>query len=230
VASFGFVHGAFHGAWCWEPLTTVLEELGHRTFTVDLPTEDAAAGAAEYAAAAVNAFAEAGDDLIVVGHSLGGLTIPLLPAERPVARLVFLCAMVARPGQPQDQVMQAEPDMIIPGPEGGAYVGDDGVVRFHADGAKQWFFSDCTPEQADWAAAQLRGQCWTIAQEVSPLTVWPDVPSDYVIGVHDVCINPEWSRRVARDVLGVEPFELDAGHSPFFSATQDLADLLISLA
>jgi pimeloyl-ACP methyl ester carboxylesterase len=230
VASFGFVHGAFHGAWCWEPVTTLLEEQGHRTFTVDLPTEDPAAGASAYAAAAIEAFAEADDDLIVVGHSLGGLTIPLIATSRPVARLVFLCAMVARPGLPQDHVIAAEPDMVIAGPEGGTYVGDDGVVRFNAEGAKQWFFSDCTPERATWAAAQLRGQCWLITQEISPLQTWPDVPSTYVIGVHDLCINPDWSRRVVPDLLGVEPVELEADHSPFFTATQELSDLLHSLA
>ena len=27
---------------CWEPVTSVLEKQGHRTFCVDLPTEDPA--------------------------------------------------------------------------------------------------------------------------------------------------------------------------------------------
>jgi pimeloyl-ACP methyl ester carboxylesterase len=230
VSTFGFVHGAFHGAWCWEPVTSILELQGHRTFTVDLPTEDPAAGASEYAAAAIDAFAKAGDDLVVVGHSLGGLTIPLVATARPVSRLVFLCAMLPRPGLPQDKVMAAEPDMVIPGPKGGAYVDENGTVRWHADGAKQWFFADCTPEQATWAAARLRGQCWRVTQEMSPLQAWPDVPCTSVIGTRDTVISADWSRRASRAVLGVEAVELDAGHSPFLSATTPLTELLVSLA
>ena len=92
MTDFGLVHGAYHGAWCWERLTPELERLGHRVFTVDLPAEDPEAGAAEYAAVAVTAFADADEDLVLVGHSLGGLTIPLIAASRPVRQLIFLAA------------------------------------------------------------------------------------------------------------------------------------------
>jgi len=34
------VHGAWHRSWCWERLTPLLEELGHRVVVVDLPSED----------------------------------------------------------------------------------------------------------------------------------------------------------------------------------------------
>jgi hypothetical protein len=229
MATFGFVHGAYHGAWCWGPLTDALHARGHQSLTVDLPTEDPTAGATEYAAAAADAFAAAGDDLIVVGHSLAGLSIPLLPAARPVARLVYLCAMLPRPGLTQSAVIADEPDMIIPGPAGGASLDENGAVHWDTDAAGRWFFADCMPEQARWASAQLRGQYWPIVDEVTPLTAWPDVATASIIGTRDNVIGPEWSRRVTRGVLGVDPIEIDAGHSPFLSATEELADLLVSL-
>jgi len=40
MTTFGLVHGAYHGSWCWQRLTPELERLGHRVLTVDLPTED----------------------------------------------------------------------------------------------------------------------------------------------------------------------------------------------
>ncbi len=88
------------------------------------------------------------------------------------------------------------------------------------------FFADCAPDVAKWAAAQLRGQFWNITEEVTPLLEWPEVPYSYVLGVRDPIINPAWSRRVVPAVLGVEPIELAAGHSPFFSAPVALADAL----
>jgi hypothetical protein len=226
VAVFGLVHGAYHGAWCWEPTVAELERRGHRALTVDLPCDDPSAGAAAYAAAAVEAFGDADDDLVVVGHSLAGLTIPLIAQARPVRRLVYLCAMLPRIGRAQDDVLRNEPDMLLPGPKGGAYRGEDGASHWYPDAAARSFFADCPPDLAIWAAARLRGQFWTITQEVTPLKEWPSVPSLYFLGTQDPIVNPEWSRRVVPDVLGVAPIALAAGHSPFLSAPAALVDAL----
>ena len=48
-ATLVLVHGAWHGAWCWERLVPELEVLGHRTVAVDLPAEDPHAGLTRYA-------------------------------------------------------------------------------------------------------------------------------------------------------------------------------------
>ncbi len=226
MTTFGLVHGAYHGAWCWEPLTDELVRRGHRVFTVDLPTEDSSAGAQAYAASAVEAFAGADADLVVVGHSLAGLTIPLIATARPVSRLVFVCAMLPRVGRTQDDVIGGEPDMFLMGPEGGVYESADGAAHWYPEAAARSFFADCTHDVAKWAAARLRGQFWNITQEVSPLLDWPEVPYSYVLGAADPIINPAWSRRVVPSILGVEPIELAAGHSPFLSATAALADAL----
>ena len=71
MATFGLVHGAGLGAWCWERLIPILERLGHRVFAMDLPCEDRAAGAVRYAEVVDRAIPPA-DDLVLVGHSLGG--------------------------------------------------------------------------------------------------------------------------------------------------------------
>jgi pimeloyl-ACP methyl ester carboxylesterase len=226
VTTFGLVHGAYHGAWCWGPTVAELERRGHRALTVDLPCEDSTAGAAAYAAAAVEAFADADDDLVVVGHSLGGLTIPLVAHARRVQRLVYLCAMLPRVGRTQDDVMDDEPEMLLPGPPGGIYQGEDGASHWKPQAAVSRFFSDCEPAVATWAAEQLRGQFWVITQEVTPLVGWPDVPSSYVLGTADPIVNPEWSRRIVAEVLGVQPMEIAAGHSPFLSAPVALVDAL----
>ena len=226
MTTFGLVHGAYHGAWCWEFTVAELERRGHRALTVDLPSVDSSAGAAAYAAAAVEAFRDADDDLVVVGHSLGGLTIPLVAHARPVQRLVYLCAMLPRVGRTQDDVIEDEPEMLLPGPQGGPFTGEDGASHWNPQAAASRFFSDCEPALATWAAEQLRGQFWPIMQEITPLLAWPNVPSSYVLGAADPIVNPEWSRRVVPEVLGVQPIEIAAGHSPFLSAPVTLVDAL----
>jgi pimeloyl-ACP methyl ester carboxylesterase len=227
MATFGLVHGAYHGGWCWSRVVAGLEARGHRALTVDLPCEDPAAGALEYAVAAAEAFAGAGDDLVVVGHSLAGLTIPLLPSQLPVRHLVYLCAMLPEPGRTLDEVMAEQPDMVLDPPMSGATRDADGVVRWPPEAAAAWFFADCTPDDAAWAAAQLRGQAWAIAGERWSLDAWPDVPTTYVLGRHDTVIGPAWSRRIVPHALGVEPIELDAGHSPFLACPDVLVDHLV---
>jgi pimeloyl-ACP methyl ester carboxylesterase len=230
MTTFGLVHGAFHGSWCWERLTPELERLGHRVLTVDLPSEEPLAGAAEYAAVAVTAFADADEDLVLVGHSLGGLTIPLIAASRPARQLVFLAAMIPRPGKTHDEVLSAEPDMVLPGPEGGAYQASDGATRWRPEAAARWFFADCPAELAASAAPRLRGQFWKITSEMTPLSAWPGTPCAYLLGSHDPVINPVWSRRAARCVLGVQAVELDVGHSPFLTAPALLAQALVDVS
>src|SRR5260221_10947192 len=37
VSTFVLVHGAWHGAWCWERLVPELEARGHASIAMDLP-------------------------------------------------------------------------------------------------------------------------------------------------------------------------------------------------
>ena len=76
----------------------------------------------------------------------------------------------------------------------------------------------------------MGGQCWKITAEVTPLLAWPDVPCSYLLGIRDLVVNPAWSRRVVPGVIGVQPTELDAGHSPFLAMPAVLAAILDELA
>jgi pimeloyl-ACP methyl ester carboxylesterase len=129
VTTFGLVHGAFHGAWCWELLAAELRTLGHETVAMDLPCEDPNAGNQRYAEVVVETLADHGP-VVLVGHSLGGLTIPLVAAARPVERMVFLCAFIPIPGQPFSAQFGDEGN-FPPTPESTWPLrGDDGLMRW----------------------------------------------------------------------------------------------------
>src|SRR3982751_4148469 len=113
MSTFGLVHGGGLGAWCWESLLSELKVRGYHAATVDLPLDDQSAGAARFAKAVLEAFDGIGD-LILVGHSLAGLIIPLVAAQRPVKGLIFIHALLPRPGQSAADQFRAEPDMFNP--------------------------------------------------------------------------------------------------------------------
>ena len=230
MTSFAFIHGGMHGAWCWSLLEAELRADGHETATVDLPAEDPDAGIDVYASVCLEAFAALGDDVVVVGHSTGGLTVPVVAERRPVGRMVFLCALLPKPGMSIGDQLADEPDINSSTAAMGGRQISGGVHRRDPASAKALFFHDAEDGLAEWAVTQLRPQATKPLEEISPLRAWPDVPSTYVMGRDDRCINPAWVRREVPRRLGVTPVELDGGHSPFLARPRVLADVLAALS
>ena len=85
-------------AWDWHLVEPELRERGHDSVAVDLPNEDASAGWPDYVDAVVGALGSR-TGVIVVGHSLGGFTAPLVADRIPVDLLVFVAGMVPAPGE-----------------------------------------------------------------------------------------------------------------------------------
>lgn len=99
---FVLVHGAWHGAWCWERLVPRLEAAGHGVLTPTCPGMgeraaelDADIGLDAFISDATATIAASGlSDIVLVGHSFGGWVIAGIAdrlAER-IGRLVFLDA------------------------------------------------------------------------------------------------------------------------------------------
>ncbi|OBF97786.1 hypothetical protein A5790_04215 [Mycobacterium sp. 852002-51152_SCH6134967] len=233
MATFALVHGAWHGSWCWEKLTPELESSGHDVVVMDLPCEDPSATFDDYAnvvCAAVGGVP--GRDLVVVGHSLGGLTIPLVAERRPVRSVVYVCGVVPIPGQSFRQQLIDETDMTVSGYLQGLGELDSQRRRRWVDRrlARYHMFGDCDDASASWAFERLRPQATDPYELPCPLSAYPSVPSAYVVCTEDRMVNPQWSRRIARDRLNAETFELPGDHSPLLSRPAELAGVLDQLA
>jgi pimeloyl-ACP methyl ester carboxylesterase len=231
MATFALVHGAWHGAWCWDRLIPELEAHGQAAIAVELPCEDPDAGCAAYCEIVLAQTAGVGDDLVLVGHSLGGLTIPLVAAARPVRKLVFLCALLPRPGLSLIDQLQQEPEIFTPG--FGAGVARDELGRSYwpdEDEAIDVFYPDSPRQLASWAAARLRHQARAPNTEPCPLTHWPALESVSLFASEDAAVNPHWSRIAARERLGANTVELPGDHSPFLGRPAELAEALVSVS
>lgn len=225
---FVLVHGGYHGAWCWERLIPELQQRGHGAVAVDLPISDPAAGAARYAET-IRAAAQDLDEVALVGHSMGGLSIPLAATELPVTKLIFLCAFVPRPGMSMNQIRAAEPVADYK-PQTAEFTDlGDGVWTIGPRTATELFYHDASPELARWAVARLRPQSYRLLDEITPLRRWPDVDAEFIVCGDDRAVSPEWERTVAEDQLGVKPIELPGGHSPFLTRPAELAEVLAEL-
>jgi pimeloyl-ACP methyl ester carboxylesterase len=226
MTTFGLIHGAWHGAWCWEPLVAELVRRGHHAVAIDLPCDEPRATTVDNAEQMVEALGDA-DDVVVVGHSLGGIVAPVVAQLRPVRKVVLLAALVPRPGRSLREVMASEPECTTEEfNKAPRHIGDHGAVTWDPEVAAGLFYRACDPDTARWAATRLRPQVWTTSQEISPLERWPDCELASIVCADDEVLTPAWSRRIAREVLGTDPVELSGGHSPMLSTPSGLADAL----
>jgi len=233
MTTFALVHGAWHGAWCWERLTPLLHQAGHDVVTMDMPSEDGTATFDTYADVVCAALEGHGDDVVLVGHSYNGNTIPLVAARRPVSHLVYLCAMVPDIGRSVVDQMSDELEMLNPvAYEQGLSVPDEQLrqVWTDLDIACAMFYGDCDEPTTGAALERLRPQSAYPAILPSSLAEFPAVKTTYIVCSEDQILRPEWSRRTARERLGAELIELPGDHSPFYSRPSVLADVLLGLA
>jgi pimeloyl-ACP methyl ester carboxylesterase len=185
---------------------------------VDLPCDDTAATLNDYAAAVRPAE-------VVVGHSLGGLTIPLVEAGHHV----YLCALIPPWGRATRDLFAEKP--LLPGfPNEGTTSDERGrTVWVDEAFALRSMYGDCDRAVALQAYALLRPQAGGIYEGDYPLAERPPGPVTSIVGSADRAVSPDWSRRVAPERLGVEAVELPASHSPMLSRPSDLANLLDEL-
>lgn len=229
MTTFALVHGAWHGGWCWDRVAPELVAAGHRVVAVDLPCDDVRAGCAEYAEVVLGALDGAGDDVVLVAHSAGGLTIPLVAAARPVRRLVFVSALLPLPGRRfADQ--SADEHVLQDGYDAGIERDELGRRRwFDAELAARWMYNGCSADDAAWAFARLRPQASTMYTEPSALRAWPTVPAIDVRGSEDRIVSPAWAAEAVPARLGVDSVVIaGAGHSSMVSHPHQLAEIVLA--
>lgn len=226
MTTFVLVHGGYHGGWCFDALVDALAARGHRSVAPDLPIDDASAGYDEYADAVLDAMREVdGDDIVVVGHSLGCYVAPLVAARRAVRHLVFLCAVPAAPNEPlpMDATSILTDDLL-----GVTYFVDAlGRTMQTPASFENLFYRDLAPEVAAQALRRLRPQGPRPLVDPWPLAAWPDVPRTVVLASEDNVVRLEVGRAAARALTGEDPVVVPGGHSVFLSDPDGLATILV---
>jgi pimeloyl-ACP methyl ester carboxylesterase len=227
VSIFALVHGAWHGPWCWERVVGPLRERGHEVVVPDLPSEDTELGLDDYADTIDRALGDA-QDVVLVPHSLGGLVGPVVAARRPLRALVYVAGLIPQPGMSFSDQLGAEPERVLLF-EGGRAI--DELGRSHwpdPEATARIMYPDLDPEDARWAVERLRPQAQRSQNEPSPAPP-AGLRVESIVGTKDRVVSPDWSRRVARERLGVEPIELPTGHFPMITHPELLAAELAKL-
>ena len=238
MARFVLVHGAWHGAWCWDGIAEDLRAAGHEVDALDLPGHGSDTTPHEqvtldlYAQRIAAAVGDDGEPVVLAGHSMGGMAITQAAELRPerTAKLVYVTAFLPKDGEslqylaslpenPDDKVMAnceiRPPDAILP----------DWA-------AKAAFYNRCTDEDAAAAISRLNPQ--PLPPLATPVQITAEragsVERHYVACAADAAIPIALQRRMSSESPCANVTELDCDQSPFLSAREGLRDALLALA
>lgn len=230
------IHGAWHGGWCWDKVSRLLEKEGHSVVAPDLPGhgkdktpigEITLKAYADRVCRIVNAQSE---PVILVGHSMGGIVITQA-AEQCAGKikiLVYLTAYLFENGEIPSEFGQRDTESLIPSIVEPA---ENQISLFlKEEGIKPCFYHDCSDEDVDRAKSLLVPQA--ILPLMTPLNttdVFDRIPRVYIECLEDRAISDFFQKEMYTKLPCEKIFSMNTSHSPFFSAPKELAGHLLSL-
>nr|WP_201469520.1 alpha/beta hydrolase [Microbacterium hydrocarbonoxydans] len=225
MTTFVLVHGAGDTGWSWHRVSAALEARGHHVLAPDLPGDDESLTLDDYADAVMAAVGGRRGG-IVVGHSFGGFTAPIVADRMAADALVLVAAMIPAPGESPgewwDRSGYVAAARTQAAQDGGLTGSDDPFVCFYHDVPRELAEDALRRERAHPSAAAMA--------EVWPLSEWPDIRTRFVVCTEDRFFPRSFLADLARERLGVVADEITAGHCAALSRPDELATLLARYA
>jgi len=227
---FVLIHGATLGANSWDRLTPLLDG---EVLAVDLPGRGSRADAdirtvtLEDCGKAVVADIVDRDltDVVLVGHSFGGVTVPRVMALLPdrIRHVVLLSAVVPENGtRVLDQI---DPEVRVSVEAGIA----GGVYTVGLDAARYMLCNDADDDQSEFILSRLVDDAGAMLAEPVDLSGYElPIPRTYVQLSQDQCYPPDLqAKSTAR--TGAEIVTLKSGHMAMVTIPDQVAAILNGL-
>ena len=236
MATFVLVHGGGHGGWCWRKVVPLLVQAGHTVYTPTLTGMGERLHLLDHTVnlevhvedlAAVLRYEDL-SDVILVGHSYGGIVIAGA-ADRAldrVAQLVFLDAIIPEDG---DSVVDIRPDLTSTLRAKSLHVNGVEVIGQHDDTSSICGVSDA--EDLAWMRPRVSFTPWDCIEQ--PLHLLnPDgfakLPRSNINTTERLSkLNPKQQERAVR---ADRIWEIDTGHDVMITEPIRLAEMLLEVA
>lgn len=236
--TFVLVHSAWLGGWAWEPVASILEKHGHEVIAPDMPghgkdkTPPSQVTMESYVKTVTDTLDAQPEQVILVGHSLGGIIISQAAENRPdkVKALVYLCAfllpnggsfMKATEGVRGSMVLD---NLVIAEDKASVTIKEESMHEAFAHDVPADAFARARPMIVPEPTAPL-GTALSITEER-----WGRIPRYYVECLVDKAIPPEVQKGMYTAIPVKKVFSMNASHAPNFSAPEELAEYLLEVA
>jgi len=237
MANYLFIHGAWHGPWCWKAVATALERQGHSVAIPRLPglTQETQAragsfGLADHIHAVSTAIDHLPGRLILVAHSYAGMIARALESRRRdrLHQVVYLEAVIPEPGR---SLLEMQPAGAAETLRALTRETPHGAVLAPPNVAQRYGIMDA--QLADTIQSQLLPHpLRTLTDPLPPAAAMRDaelrrtyifasdrVPNPYQTFIDACAINKHWQ------VIGIS-----GGHDMMLTNAAQLAELLATFA
>jgi pimeloyl-ACP methyl ester carboxylesterase len=231
--TYVLVHGGGFSGSCWDEL---LPHLNDRALPVDLPGRGGRPGdlttlsVADFVASVVDdVVREDLTDVVLVGHSLAGITLPGVAETIPtrLRHIVFISCAVPPHGTSVAEVLGSfsPSTAAIADRLGDEVVDARGVL--HPDLATTMFCNDMNDAQTASTLARLVPESLGVLTEPTDLTgLGQGIPRTYVRLTLDASLSLDTQDQMVKTLGDVEVVDLESGHMAMISHPQELASLL----
>ena len=232
---FLFVHGAWHGAWCFDLIGLELQRRAVSFAAVDLPSmgdDGTPVDSATFEAGVERVVGMiSGRKPILVGHSFGAMYATEAAIRSGKAYgVVYLASYIPVPGdtyQAMDELAPIDEEL-----RGGIQRDADSASSVLAPEAAQQFLYPDVPEGiAAAAVARLKPQPLEPFRSavISPVESLGSLKRRAILAEEDRVIRPEHGVAMA-ERAGIQVETIPTGHCPFLTMPKLLADQLLGVA
>ncbi|GAB3915202.1 alpha/beta fold hydrolase [Larkinella knui] len=231
---FLFIHGGFHGAWCWNKLLPHLQPHARQVLTPDFAGSGKEHG--ELIQSLSRLVEKQAQPVILVGHSSGGMIITELAQRYPekIQAMVYLAAFLLPENISPPEIMRQDKTSLLP--QALQVDPDTHRVSVNPQMAKEVFYADCTDEVGAWAVAHLTSEP-QVPQSTSSssnensnqLEVKSTPPRFYIETQLDRALSIDIQRQMYQRLPCQKIYSMRTSHSPFLSQPEELTKILLAI-
>lgn len=229
------VHGAWSDAHSWDAVTPLLKAQGNEVIDVNLAghgqdTTSFAGISFKTYVDQVKAAIGTRTNVVLVGHSFGGMVISQVAEEIPsqIKELIYLAAALPHNGDSLLGLAQGDPASHI-----GKFLTIDkehGAAIIAKEGVADVFAADAPQQVQEYIAANIKPE--PLAPLATPVQLteknFGGVKKVYIHTANDHAISYPAQQYMVKNNKLAKVYTLQSSHTPFVSMPDKLADILIA--
>ncbi|WP_111597031.1 alpha/beta fold hydrolase [Chitinophaga skermanii] len=236
--TYVLVHGAWQAPYVWDAVRADLESKGNKVIVVELPghgsdqTPTHTISLEVYRNKVTDAISKAGGQVILVGHSMGGMVITTVAEQVPatIKKLVYIGAFIPVSGQSLGELAMTDPGSQL-GPQI-VESADHLTLDVKRESLTNLFIGDGSPAMKDLVMTNYRPEPAIPFGNKVTLTVanFGAVDKAYIKTANDIVISPSLQDKMIASAGIKNVYSVNTSHSPFLSQPQAVSALLLKIA